>query len=140
MMKIFEADPMETINGLIDQMIDGGMTPDELGKAIERLDAAPESWRRCAGLSGSSKLGRSVPVDGRADRGTSSGHPGWYALLVRYRREPGTCHAGSGTSLAAEIRGDGSRNCLDRILTGMAEPRSEEDTRRAGAEGGVCCC
>ncbi len=39
---------MQTIEDLIDQMVDGGMTPDELRKSIERLDAAPEGWRRCA--------------------------------------------------------------------------------------------
>lgn len=39
---------METIEELIDQMVDGGMTPDELRRGIERLDAAPEGWRRCA--------------------------------------------------------------------------------------------
>ncbi len=39
---------METIDTLIDRIVDGGMMPDELGKAIERLDAAPESWRQCA--------------------------------------------------------------------------------------------
>src|SRR5271165_5665421 len=43
-----EADPMQTIYDLIDQMVDGGMTPDELCRSIERLDAAPEGWRRCA--------------------------------------------------------------------------------------------
>ena len=43
-----EDDPIETIDTLIDRMVDGGMMPDELGKAVERLDAAPESWRRCA--------------------------------------------------------------------------------------------
>jgi hypothetical protein len=42
-----EADLMQTIEELIDQMVDGGMTPDELRKSIERLDAAPEGWRRC---------------------------------------------------------------------------------------------
>ncbi len=39
---------MPTIEVLIDQMVDGGMTPGELRQAIERLDAVPESWRRCA--------------------------------------------------------------------------------------------
>lgn len=39
---------MQTIEDLIDQMVDGGMTPDELRKSIERLDATPEGWRRCA--------------------------------------------------------------------------------------------
>jgi len=43
-----EADPMQTIEELIDQMVDGGMTPDELRKCIARLDAATEGWRRCA--------------------------------------------------------------------------------------------
>ena len=43
-----EADPMQTIEDLIDRMVDGGMTPDELRKSIERLDATPEGWRRCA--------------------------------------------------------------------------------------------
>jgi len=43
-----EADPMQSIEELIDQMVDGGMLPGELRKCIERLDAAPEGWRRCA--------------------------------------------------------------------------------------------
>ena len=43
-----EADPMRTIEEVIDQMVDGGMTPNELRHCIERLDAAPENWRRCA--------------------------------------------------------------------------------------------
>ena len=42
-----EADPVRTIENLIDQLVDGGMTPDELRKAVERLDATPEGWRRC---------------------------------------------------------------------------------------------
>ncbi len=43
-----EANPMQTIEEMIDQMVDGGMMPDELRACIERLDAAPEGWRRCA--------------------------------------------------------------------------------------------
>lgn len=43
-----EADPMQAIENLIDQIVDGGMTPEELRKCIERLDAVPDGWRRCA--------------------------------------------------------------------------------------------
>jgi hypothetical protein len=39
---------LQTIEELIDQMVDGGMMPGELRQCIERLDAAPEGWRRCA--------------------------------------------------------------------------------------------
>jgi hypothetical protein len=43
-----EADPMQAIEDLIDRVVEGGMMPDELRKSIERLDAAPDGWRRCA--------------------------------------------------------------------------------------------
>jgi len=43
-----EADPMQMLEDLIDRIVDGGMSPDELRKSIERLDATPEGWRRCA--------------------------------------------------------------------------------------------
>ncbi len=48
MMTNRETDPMQAIEDLIDKMVDGGMMPDELSKSIERLDAAPDGWRRCA--------------------------------------------------------------------------------------------
>ena len=33
---------------LIDRMIDGEMSPQQLRTCIERLDSAPEGWRQCA--------------------------------------------------------------------------------------------
>ncbi len=48
MMTNHEANPMPTIDELIDQMVDGGMMPGDLRRCIKQLDAAPEGWRRCA--------------------------------------------------------------------------------------------
>jgi hypothetical protein len=39
---------METSQELIDRIVDGEMSPDELRKALEQLNAAPDLWRQCA--------------------------------------------------------------------------------------------
>ena len=33
---------------LIDRIVDGGMTPEELRAAVSRLDITPDGWKRCA--------------------------------------------------------------------------------------------
>jgi hypothetical protein len=33
---------------LIDRMVDGGLTPAQLRRAVDELDRAPDGWRRCA--------------------------------------------------------------------------------------------
>ena len=52
----FEANDHETLmnwtlplgDALIDRIVDGGMTPDELRAAVVRLDRDPGGWKRCA--------------------------------------------------------------------------------------------
>jgi hypothetical protein len=74
-----EADPMQTIEELIDQMVDGGMTPAELRKCIERLDAAPEGWRRCglAFLEAQGWADSFRSMDATNTRDTSGFPAGW---------------------------------------------------------------
>ena len=43
-----DADLEPSIQVLIDRMIDGEMSPQHLRVCIERLDSAPDGWRRCA--------------------------------------------------------------------------------------------
>jgi len=43
-----DADLGPSIQVLIDRMIDGEMSPQQLRTCIERLDSAPDGWRRCA--------------------------------------------------------------------------------------------
>jgi hypothetical protein len=43
-----DSDSMEPLAELIDRMVDGGLTPAQLRRAVSELDTTPDGWRRCA--------------------------------------------------------------------------------------------
>jgi hypothetical protein len=43
-----DADSVEPLAELIDQIVDGGLTPAQLQRAVRELDSTPDGWRRCA--------------------------------------------------------------------------------------------
>jgi hypothetical protein len=43
-----DSDSMEPLAKLIDRMVDGGLTPAQLRRAVRELDSTPGGWRRCA--------------------------------------------------------------------------------------------
>ena len=48
MIPTHDADLEPSIQALIDRMIDGEMSPEQLRTCIQRLDSTPDGWRRCA--------------------------------------------------------------------------------------------
>jgi hypothetical protein len=43
-----DSDSMEPLAELIDRMVDGGLTPAQLRRAVRELDSTPDGWRQCA--------------------------------------------------------------------------------------------
>src|SRR4029077_16067376 len=43
-----DSDSLEPLAKLIDRMVDGGLTPAQLRRAVRELDSTPGGWRRCA--------------------------------------------------------------------------------------------
>jgi hypothetical protein len=43
-----DSDSIEPLAEVIDRMVDGGLTPAQLRKAVRELDSTPGGWRRCA--------------------------------------------------------------------------------------------
>jgi hypothetical protein len=43
-----DSDSIEPLGELIDRMVDGGLTPAQLRRAVRELDCTPDGWRQCA--------------------------------------------------------------------------------------------
>jgi hypothetical protein len=43
-----DSDSVAPLAELIDRIVDGGMTPAQLRRAVRELDSTPDGWRRCA--------------------------------------------------------------------------------------------